>query len=264
MTRRRFAPFLIAAFLFTSVVVTRIALAHFRLDRGSVATSGELFAGSRRLPNPEKTAAALLPSPGLSANEGALSATPVFTLSSESSAQLAEEIELNGLAEQADLTLTANQLKAFADVTALHQAIRESYEWEIASAVRAQDGRSLIEIPAYSDAGNALRAAFYADLREVLGASTAAQIEAKVGSRLEGRFGGFGAAEQMIELPAASSDSETEPVLQRTILYSNPSAGADHPVVRQEAYFPRFEDTAGRSVAIMRSLFGTSLSLGRL
>jgi hypothetical protein len=263
MTCRRFAPFLIGFFLLTSVVVTRIALAHFRFTQGEAISITEAPLGFKRLVRPNRISYSPI---ALSASAKAVpSAPPVFTLSSESSAQLAEQIELNGLVEQAGLNLSASELKAFADVTALHQAIREAYELEIASIVRTAEGNARIEIPLYSDAGDALRASFYADLRDAVGVSAAMQIEMKVGRQLESRFGGFGVAEQMIDLPSASPDLDKEPVLQRTIVYWNPSAEIDHRLLtRRETYFPRLEDAAGRSLAAVRSLFSADLSTGRL
>jgi hypothetical protein len=265
MTRRRFAPFLLGLFLLTSAIVTRIALAHFRFGQGETASNVkvpvgfELFARAK----PVSFLPTALSAPS-SAN-AVKSAPLVFTLSSESSAQLAEQIELNGLAEQAGLNLSASELKAFAEVTALHQAIRDGYELEIASVVRTAEGNPRLEIPLYSEAGDALRASFYADLRDAVGVAAAAKIEAKVGRQLESLFGGFGVAEQSIDLPSATPELGKEPVLQRTVVYWNPLAGADHHLLtRRETYFPRLEDAAGRSLAVVRSLFGADLSAGRL
>src|SRR4051812_47028697 len=103
MSRRRFAPFLAALFLLTSVVVTRIALAHFRVEREVVILGRELPARLGRGVRSE-TPFSTTPSSLVSSETLAVrSASPVFGLSAESSAQLAEQIELNGLAEQAGL-----------------------------------------------------------------------------------------------------------------------------------------------------------------
>ena len=241
MTRRRFYPLLCSAFLIACAVLTWIAFAHLS-DRRLLQSDPQSDLNLAGAQGPTRPLAlvslsrALLPSPVFaSAAKGEI---PTYALSADSAEELTEEIELNGLAVEAGLTLTPTQLRRFAEVTSLYQSVRQAYELEIASPGHSTTGKPILEIPLYAAAGDVLRAGFYSALRDGLGEFVAGTILNKIGAQLETRFAGFRIAEQTIELadtsPSANSD---DAVITRSVVYWNSQAHTDRPLARRESRF---------------------------
>src|SRR5688572_15549962 len=121
-------------------------------------------------------------------------------LSIDASATLAEQVALQLLGNETTLALRAEQWADFASVALNTQAIRHAYEASIAQVSSLEPGRYRLEIPAYPEAGDALRARFYADLHGKLGGPTADRIYAEMGHSLEAHFSGFGSGGQTLEI----------------------------------------------------------------
>jgi len=166
---------------------------------------------------------------------------PAVEASIDATAQVAEIVALQLLAQGTELELGARQWAELAKVTAEIQAVRHAYEASIAVATVREPGRSRIEIPAYAAAGDALRARFHAGLRENLGDANAAEILERLGARLEGHFAGFGVSMQTLEI----SGTPAERAVTRTIKFWNSVEGQDRLTTRRETHFPDREDPSG-------------------
>ena len=166
-------------------------------------------------------------------------------ISADASALLAEQVALQMLAADAGLELTPAQWAALAAVTLQHQAIRQAYEATIAVATQAEQGRYRLEIPAYPFAGDALRDRFHAELRAQLGSGVAEEIVARLGTRLEGHFAGFGVSVQALDFIADRDVQGTNYRVTRTVQFWNSVEGASRLTTRRETHFPRVEDPAG-------------------
>lgn len=170
--------------------------------------------------------------------------TPV-QLSADASALVTEMCNLHLLADAADLSLTSQEWSVFAAVVLRTQAIRQACEARIATSQVIAPGHYRLEIPAYAGVGDALREKFHADLRTELGELKAAEVLAKVGDRLEGRFAGFGVSVQTLEVNASPGGALGDMEVTRTATYWNSVEGSDRLTTRREIYFPALEDPTG-------------------
>jgi hypothetical protein len=171
-------------------------------------------------------------------------ATPV-RMAAQDAARLNEEIELRTLAQTSGLELSETQWRTFAEVTLFHQAIRHAYEAEIASVSVTSTGMKRLEIPVYGAAGDALRELFLSSLRRELGAGVAAEIENKIGARIEARFAGFGVALQTLDFQPDATADNAGTTVTRTVAFWNSAAGEEHLSTRKETFFPELEDPSG-------------------
>ncbi|MGC4072629.1 MAG: hypothetical protein QM760_08940 [Nibricoccus sp.] len=153
---------------------------------------------------------------------------------------LAEEIELRALGAGVELSLNEREWTALARLALNMQAVRHAYEAEIAVATLRENGQQRLEIPAYVEAGAALRTEFYSELLKELGESGAMEVVRKLSDRLEARFAGFGAAVQTLDF-SRDGISEADAVsVTRTVVYWNETSRT-----RSETIFPQMEDPDG-------------------
>jgi hypothetical protein len=177
-----------------------------------------------------------------------VSAKRVATIGAGAAALLAEEIELRALGGDVALSLTEREWMALAGVTLNTQAVRHAYEAEIAVATLREDGRQRLEIPAYVEAGAALRREFYAELLKELGESAAMEVVRKLSDRLEARFAGFGAGVQTLDFSTGSGRGEgalRAGSVTRTVVFWNESNATEATRTRSETIFPQIEDPDG-------------------
>jgi|GEM_PF-3897600 len=115
-------------------------------------------------------------------------------------ASFAVQVELSQLAALHQISLTPEELKAFAAITTAAQSARHRYEASIAQVLPRHSDRLEMVVPMYSEVGDDLRTVYYQALRTQLGESLAAQIQQVLGADLETMFGDFGASEQGLEV----------------------------------------------------------------
>jgi hypothetical protein len=125
------------------------------------------------------------------------------------------------------------------------QAVRHAYEAEIAVAISREDGKQRLEIPAYVEAGAALRAEFYSGLLKELGQQAALEVAQKIADRLEARFAGFGAAVQTLDFSADGVQGADLGTVTRTVVFWNEDNAAEAAHTRSETIFPKLEDPDG-------------------
>jgi len=180
-----------------------------------------------------------------------------YGLSADATALVAEMCDLQLAATGTDLVLSSRQWSALASVVLRTQAVRQTYEARIATSTMIEPGRYRVEIPVYAGAGDALRANFHADLQEALGGTTAAEVVARLGGRLEARFAGFGVSAQTLDVIAPPGGTPGDFQVTRTVTYWNSIEGADHPTTRREIHFPAWEDPTGDSWSALLALVKT-------
>ena len=168
-------------------------------------------------------------------------------LPADASALVAEVTELQLIAQGSDLVLESRQWQAMAAVTLEIQAVRLAYEATIATGAVLGAGRYRVEIPVYAAAGDALRARLRTELCDRLGEAEAEEVFARIGARLEGRFGGFGVSVQTLDLTGSPGAASPDWVLTRTVKFWNSVEGQDRLTTRQETFLPGLEDPAGES-----------------
>jgi hypothetical protein len=177
-------------------------------------------------------------------------------LTDDDAAVVAEMSQLQLLAQGLNLDLSSRQWSALAAVTLEIQAIRQTYEAQIATGTAASAGCFRVEIPMYAAAGDAIRAKFLADLRAALGAATAGEIVEKLGGRLEGHFAGFGVAVQTLEIKGDPHAAPTDCEVTRTVTYWNSVEGGEQLTTRRETHFPAWEDPTGESWGALLAVVG--------
>jgi len=168
-------------------------------------------------------------------------------LSSDATALLAEMCDLQLLAHGTGLNLNSRQWSAFASVVLRNQAIRQTYEAEIATSKVVAPGQYRVEIPAYADVGDGLRGKFITDLRTALGETVAVNVLTELGDRLEARFAGFGVSMQTLDITGNPQGTLADIQITRTVTYWNSVDGNDRPTTRREIHFPASEDPTGDS-----------------
>jgi hypothetical protein len=183
-------------------------------------------------------------------------AAPPAQISADATVVVAEIAELQMMAEGADLDLSSEQWSTLAAVTLNIQAVRHAYEAQIAASTMLAPGRYRVEIPNYATAGDALRAKFQAELQGGLGETLATEIVAKLGSRLEAHFAGFGVSVQTLDIIADSRAGATDYQVTRTVRYWNSVEGADRLTTRRETHFPLWEDPTGESWGPLLAVVG--------
>ncbi len=180
-------------------------------------------------------------------------------LSVDAASLLAEEVELRQLTA-VELPLSDEQWAEFAALTLHYQAVRQAFEATIARLSPAPGGGYRLEIPAYPNAGDALRTRFQTELGERLGSVAATAIDAQLGDRLEGRFAGFGLAVQTLDFTPAPDGAEADYAVTRTITFWNRTAPLDRPTTRRETHFPGREDPTGHAWGPLLSVLATHLA----
>ena len=170
-----------------------------------------------------------------------------YELSVDASALVAEMCDLQLLAHGTGLALNSRQWSTFAAVVLRTQAIRQTYEAQIATSKAVAPGKYRVEIPVYPGAGDVLREKFNAELRTELGQAIAANVLAKLGDRLEARFAGFGVSVQTLDIVADPRGTLSDLQVTRTVTYWNSVAGTDQLTTRLEMHFPALEDPTGDS-----------------
>lgn len=168
-------------------------------------------------------------------------------LSADASALVAEMCDLQLLAHGTDLALNSRQWSALAEVVLRAQAVRQTYEARIATSTVIAPGQYRLEIPVYANAGDLLRESFNTELRTELGETTATDVLAKLGDKLEARFAGFGVSAQTLDITAKPDASLSDIQITRTVTYWDSVEGSNHPTTRREIHFPAYEDPTGDS-----------------
>jgi hypothetical protein len=172
---------------------------------------------------------------------------PVMELPAADAVQFSALCQLRLLAAETDLDLSHREWAKLATAVVHAQAVRLNYEAEIATVTELAPGQFRVEIPAYAEAGDELRRRFLADLREGLGEAAAAEVNEKLGSRLEGAFAGFGVSSQTLEITGDGASALGDVKVERTARYWNSADGGDRLTTRREVHFPLAEDPAGES-----------------
>lgn len=195
------------------------------------------------------------------ATSPAMAARPPHAELSADAARLTAEIAaLQLLAQDSDLELASRQWAVLAEVTQEIQAVRQAYEATLATTAVVAPGRFRMEIPAYAAAGDALRARFHALLGERLGEANAAEVLARIGTRLEGHFAGFGVSVQALEITGDPREAGAEVAVTRTVRYWNSVEGGDQLTTRRETHFPRREDPASEHWGPLLSALATQIA----
>jgi hypothetical protein len=188
----------------------------------------------------ESVAVPLMPAPVAGAQPAA-----VVALSDDASVLVAAICDLQLLAAGTDLVLDSEQWSALAAAVVRAQAVRHTYEAQIARLQVVAPGRYRAEIPVYAEAGEALREQFNAELRTELGDAVANEVHTKLGTKLEGRFAGFGLSVQTLDITGDAAGSLGDVQIARTA--SHGSERDDRITTRREIHFPGLEDPTGDS-----------------
>jgi hypothetical protein len=143
--------------------------------------------------------------------------------------------------------LTEEQWRLFAGVTLHMQAVRQAFEATLALPTLHAGGRYRLDIPAYPDAGSALKARLHYELINAVGPQPAAEIIARLGGLLEAQFGGFGVGVQTLDFTAYAGESEDEYVVTRTVKKWEYANGLERVSTRRETFFPGIEDPTGHT-----------------
>lgn len=179
-------------------------------------------------------------------------------LSASESLQFSTLCDLQMAAADMDLDLTTKQWQAFAAAVVQAQAVRHSYEAQIAKATEIAPGRYRIEIPAYASAGDELRRQFLADLQRGLGSDAADEVIKKFARRFEGKFAGFGVSSQTLEIKGDVTRALSQVEVTRTARYWDSAEGRDHVTTRHEVVFPADEDPSGERWGALLALVATA------
>lgn len=179
---------------------------------------------------------------------------PPQQLSTDANALVTEMCDLQLLAYDTSLTLDSRQWSALAAVVLRTQAIRQTYEAQIATSQVIAPGFSRVEIPVYASVGDLLREKFYTGLRTELGEATTADVLAKLGDKLEARFAGFGVSVQTLEITGNPVGALSDVQVTRTEAYWNSVDGRERLTIRCETHFPAWEDPTGDSWSALLAL----------
>lgn len=170
---------------------------------------------------------------------------PVAELSEDAAAHFAALCQLKLLAADTELDLSHREWAKLTEAVTQAQAVRLAYEAEIARTEEVAPGRFRVEIPAYAAAGDELRRRFEAELRAGLGDAVAAEVREKLGSKLEGRFAGFGVSAQTLEITGDPRRAPGDVTVQRTASYWNSVEAGERATTRHETILPAAEDPTG-------------------
>lgn len=199
----------------------------------------------------------------LSANEtvapaASLAAIPPEQLSADASVLVAEICDLQLMAGGTNLSLSSNQWMEFAAAVLRFQAIRHTYEAQIAKLSETAPGQYRAEIPMYANVGDELREQFSRELCLALGEQTARDVRVKLGDRLEKRFAGFGISAQTLDITANPAGAPGDIQVTRTMSYWNSVEGSDRLSTRREIHFPVLEDPTGDSWSALLAKAGAT------
>jgi hypothetical protein len=167
------------------------------------------------------------------------------SLSDDAGVLVATMCDLQLLAAGTELTLDSGQWSRLAAAVLRAQAVRHTYEARIARLRVIAPGHYRAEIPVYADAGEVLREQFHAELRTELGESVAAEVQAKLGTQLEGRFAGFGLSVQSLDITGDVAGDLRDVQIVRTASYGGDRDG--QVTTRREVHFPMLDDSTGDS-----------------
>lgn len=250
MRLRRLIPLGVAAFLLMGGAWSG---ALWTTEQGQPLAEGPINGVGRESSGADRPVATVAAKVGLANVAGQSGVASPVTLGFDEAAVLSETGELQLLAAGTELVLTSDQWTTLAETTLEAQAVRLAYEATIAR--RAAGGGDIVrlEIPMYAAAGDAMRSRFEARLGEKLGTDIAAEILVRIGARMEGHFGGFGVAEQTIEV-TRGADRVTE--VTRTVKYWNAIDGAARLTSRRETHFPAWEESAGAGWSALLAVAG--------
>lgn len=179
---------------------------------------------------------------------------PPQQLSVDANALVAEMCDLRLLAYDTSLMLDSRQWSALAAVVLRTQAIRQTYEAQIATSEMLSPGFFRVEIPVYASAGDVLRENFYTGLRTELGEVTTADVLVALGDKLEARFAGFGVSVQTLEITGNPLGALSDVQVTRTVTYWNSVDGRERLTIRSETHFPAWEDPTGDSWSALLAL----------
>lgn len=246
---------LVFAMLLTAVLLTVGLTSGRRSMRDLASTVAEVEAGANVAPFCGATGALgsiasvaeLAPVAVAVEKNAAPERVKLYALSEDETALLGATCELQMLAEGTELELNGDQWSALAAVTMDIQTIRHTYEAEIATVQAVEPGRYRVEVPVYSQAGDALRSQFHDALRAELGEMKAAEVVEKLGRRLEGHFAGFGVSVQTLDIVARPESGRTGFEVTRTVRYWASEGGDDRLVTRRETHAPDWDVSAGES-----------------
>lgn len=171
----------------------------------------------------------------------------VAELPASESLQFATLCDLQLMASEAELDLTAKQWSAFAAAVVQMQAVRHHYEAQIATVHELAPNRYRLDIPAYASAGDELRRQFVSELESALGREAATEVMDKLGRKLESRFAGFGVGTQTLEITGDPTRAPNDVQVARTAKFWNSIDGADWVTTRKEVHFPGAEDPTGEN-----------------
>jgi hypothetical protein len=247
MRKRLVFAMLLAAVLLTVGVTTGRRLAR-GVESANLAPAAEtkMDRAGQSPPSVEVAAEAAVVS-AVAKSNSAMERVKLYALSEDETALLGATCELQMLAQGTELELNGDQWSALAAVTMDIQTIRHTYEAEIATVKAVEPGRYRVEVPVYSEAGDALRAQFRDALRAELGDVKATEVVEKMGRRLEGHFAGFGLSVQTLDIVARPESGRTGYVVTRTVRYSAGDENGDRVVTRRETHAPDWDVSAGES-----------------
>ncbi len=166
----------------------------------------------------------------------------VVEATEEENAALAETIQLQQMAEGTGLELAPEQWAALAEVTRRMQVWRGVVEAEIGAVQVVAPGRWRMDVPGYVEMGAGMRARFFGEIGDVLGARVAADVIDKLGAEFEGYFAGFGVSLQTLDISGDQRGSDEGWQVTRTIAYSKNVTSGEQVTVRRETYFVGRED----------------------
>jgi hypothetical protein len=189
-------------------------------------------------------------------------APPLANLSPDQGSVLAEVVQLQQLAADTTITLTAEQWLALGSVTARFQTLRHLHEASI-SAVGRLDARSYtLEIPPYPETGATLKASFESSVQAALGSDAAGAALRALSPALIAHFGGFGVSQQTLEFARNSRLHPDDYEVTRTVTFWQGSANEGRAVTRRETFLPGSEDPAGASWGPLLQVLEKSISGG--
>lgn len=169
---------------------------------------------------------------------------------------LSEQIELTQVLEERHVELTNEQVMRLSEITSRYQAARRHYEASIARSTWIADGKLAVFIPAYPDAGEALRSDLFAEIARAFGAKKGAEIEANLASFFTPRFAAFGGADQSLQVAVSGEGASIEFLVTSTSVIPPAVSGqAPAVTVRRETHMLPLEDPTGREWGPLTTLF---------
>lgn len=224
----------LAVILLTMGVIGGVLAGFFRGEKGGLEGRASVAGGGR-----EKVRAVERETRDRGERERDSLAVEVVEATAEENALVAEMVALRQMAAGTGLELAAEEWLGLAEVTRRMQVVRNEVEAEIGAVSVVAPGRWRMDVPGYVETGAAMRARFFGEIGEVLGAALAVEVIDKLGPAFEGYFAGFGVSLQTLDILSG----ENEWRVTRTVAYSKDANGAENLAVRRETFF------AGRDVA---------------